>query len=426
MKNKMDIRTIPLDELNPSAYNPRKDLKPGDSEYEKLRRSVEEFGYVEPIIWNSRTGNIVGGHQRYKVLSDLGYEEIECVALDIDEQREKALNIALNKISGEFDIPLLTDLLHELSDSDFDVTLTGFDAAEMSELFGGDAADNVEEDDFDVDKAAEKIETPLSKRGDIWLLGKHRLMCGDSTSHDDVQKLMDGEKARFVFTDPPWNVDYGASAHHPKYQARQILNDKMSTDQFGAFLLSAFKCMASVSEPGCMTYVVMSAQEWGNLMPAMYETGYHWSSTIIWAKDQLVLSRKDYHTQYEPIWYGWLEGEVNAKRLCPLKDRKQSDFWQIPRPKVSAEHPTMKPISLVAQTLLNSSRTDDLVLDLFGGSGTTLIATEQTQRICRMLELDEKYVDVIVKRYISLVDSDADVFLLRDGSKKQYSEVFFE
>jgi len=414
----LDIQKIPVSKIKAAKYNPRKDLKPGDAEYEKLRRSIEEFGYVEPVIWNERTGNIVGGHQRFKVLVTMGYREIDCVVLDIDEQREKALNVALNKISGEFDIPLLSDLLRDLNDNGFDVSLTGFDAAEIDELFRGKASGNIREDDFDADKAAAEIETPVTQRGDIWMLGRHRLMCGDSTLLSDVQKLMDGKKARFVFTDPPWNVDYGSDARHPSWKPRQILNDRMSTEEFGVFLLRAFNCMREVSEAGCMTYVVMSAQEWGNVMNALREAGYHWSSTIIWAKDSLVLSRKDYHTQYEPIWYGWLEGT----RLCPLKDRKQSDLWEIPRPKVSVEHPTMKPVALVAKAMLNSSRVGDAALDLFGGSGTTLIAAEQTGRVCFMMELDEKYCDVIVKRYARQVGGDEAVFLLRGNDKVPFTE----
>jgi len=420
MTNKMNIQSVPVAKLKAAKYNPRKDLKPGDAEYEKLRRSIEEFGYVEPVIWNKRTGNIVGGHQRFKVLASLGYAEVECVVLDIDGQREKALNVALNKIGGEFDIPLLTDLLRGLSDDGFDVSLTGFEAAEMEDLFKDKTVSEVKEDDFDADKAAAEIETPISKPGDVWLLGRHRLMCGDSTSADDVKTLMDGSKARCTFTDPPWNVDYGSDKKHPSWKPRQILNDKMSTEQFGAFLLSAFQAMKDVSEPGCMIYVVMSAQEWGNIMNAMNQAGFHWSSTIIWKKDSLVLSRKDYHTQYEPIWYGWLDG----KRLCPLKDRKQSDVWDVPRPKVSVEHPTMKPVALVAKAITNSSCPDDVVLDLFGGSGTTLIAAEQTGRVCRMMELDPKYCDVIVKRYIELVGSNENIFLLRNDIKMLHSEVY--
>ena len=420
---KMNIQTVPAEQLKAAAYNPRKDLKPGDVEYEKLRRSIEEFGYVEPVIWNERTGNIVGGHQRFKVLTALGYTEIDCVVLDIDEQREKALNVALNKISGEFDIPLLTDLLRDLSDNGFDASLTGFDAAEMNELFSDKPSGKVKEDNFDVDKAVAEIETPISRRGDVWRLGRHRLMCGDSTSKADVQKLADGARARCIFTDPPWNVDYGADAKHPSWKARQILNDKMSTEQFGAFLFAAFETMRDISELGCMAYVVMSAQEWGNIMNAMRDAGFHWSSTIIWAKDSLVLSRKDYHTQYEPIWYGWLEGDAKAKRLYPLKDRKQSDLWQIPRPKVSLEHPTMKPVALVAKALINSSKASDMVLDLFGGSGTTLIAAEQTDRSCCMMELDSIYCDVIVRRYIEQAGTDENVYLLRNGLQSLYVEV---
>mgnify|MGYP000444915562 FL=1 len=413
----MEIQKIPAEKLKAAKYNPRKDLKPGDPEYEKLRRSFEEFGYVEPVIWNRRTGNIVGGHQRYKVLTALGYKEIDCIVVDLDEQREKALNVALNKISGEFDIPLLTDLLKGLNEDGFDVSLTGFDAAEIDELFRDKTAAGVKEDNFDAEKAAAEIETPVTQRGDIWLLGRHRLMCGDSASLPDVRLLMDGKKARFVFTDPPWNVDYGSDTRHPSWKPRQILNDRMSTEEFGAFLLRAFNCMREVSEAGCMTYVVMSAQEWGNVMNALREAGYHWSSTIIWKKDSLVLSRKDYHTQYEPIWYGWLEGT----RLCPLKDRKQSDVWEIPRPKVSEEHPTMKPVSLVAKAMLNSSHTKDLALDLFGGSGTTMIAAQQTGRVCFMMELDPKYCDVIAKRYVSQFGDNA-AFLLRGDEKIPYAE----
>jgi len=417
----MDIQKIPINQLKAARYNPRKDLKPGDAEYEKLRKSMEQFGYVEPVIWNKQTGNIVGGHQRYKILTEFGAKKIDCVVVDMDEQREKALNIALNKVSGDWDMPLLTDLLKDLGDNGFDVSLTGFEAAEIHELFGNDndGSKDVIEDEFDTDAALAEIETPISQRGDIWLLGKHRLMCGDSTSQDEVKVLMDGKKARQVFTDPPWNVDYGGSSHPSWKPGRQILNDKMSTEDFKDFMLKVFTTMSAVSEPGCMTYVVMSAQEWGSLMDAIREAGYHWSSTIIWKKDSLVLSRKDYHTQYEPIWYGWLEG---SSRICPLVDRKQSDVFDIPRPKRSEQHPTMKPIELVARTIVNSSHKGDLVLDLFGGSGTTILAAEQTERVCNMMELDEKYADVIVKRYIENTGSDTGVFLIRNGEKVSYQD----
>jgi len=415
------MRKISVGQINPAKYNPRKDLQPGDVEYEKLLRSVEEFGYVEPIIWNERTGNIVGGHQRFKVLTQIGYVEIDCVVVDLEQQREKALNIALNKISGEFDTPKLVELLRELQETGFDVEFTGFETAEMDKMYqayermiGGAVEDN-----FDAGAAVDAIDEPLTRPGDIWLLGKHRLMCGDSTDTGAVAKLMDRAKARLLFTDPPWNVDYGGR-EHPSWRRRHILNDKMTTEQFGEFLRSAFQAGASVCEPGAMVYVVMSAAMWGTLMTAMPDSGYHWSSTIIWVKDSQVLSRKDYHTRYEPIWYGWVQGE---KRLCPLQDRQQNDVWEIERPKKSAEHPTMKPVALVGRAINNSSHANDGVLDLFGGSGTTLIACEQAGRINYSMELDPKFCDVIVKRYIEFVKSDGGVFLLRDNQRLAYNEV---
>ncbi len=417
----MNIQKIEMSKLNPAPYNPRRHLKPGDVEYEKLKRSIEEFGYVEPVIFNQATGHIVGGHQRYYVLSDLGETALDCVVVDLDLQREKALNVALNKISGAWDDAKLAELLTDLSDSAFDVSLTGFDMAELDALFREKVDARVKDDNFDVNKAVAEIETPVSRRGDIWLLGDHRLMCGDSTSSVDVDALMDGQQARFIFTDPPWNVDYGADTKHPSWRPRTILNDHMSTDQFGAFLMAAFTQMKRVSVPGCMTYIVMSAQEWGNLMNALTELGYHWSSTIIWNKDRLVLSRKDYHTKYEPIWYGWQEG---AARMCPLKDRKQSDVWDFPRPSASPDHPTMKTVELVAKAILNSSHTGDVVLDLFGGSGTTLIASEQTGRVCHMMELDPKYCDVIAKRYAAAHGgNEAGIWLLRNGERRAYVEI---
>jgi len=414
----MQIESIEIERLKAAAYNPRKDLKPGDIEYDKLLRSVEEFGYVEPIIWNERTGNIVGGHQRFKVLKYLGYERIDCVVLNIDSAREKALNVALNKIGGEFDNLKLSGLLRDLIDDGFDSTLTGFDDDEQNQLFASLAREEgkIKEDDFDADKEAGQIVDPVSRPGDIWLLGKHHLLCGDSTDIGQVARLMDGTRVKLVFTDPPWNVDYGG-ATNPKYKDRKILNDNMSTDDFYKFLLAAFKAMSSVSEPGAMLYCVMSAQEWPTVHAALRDAGYHWSSTIIWYKDSFVLSRKDYMTQYEPIFYGWLSG---TSALCHLADRKQSDVWEIARPKRSPDHPTTKPIALAARAIENSSRPGDPVLDLFGGSGTTLMAAEQTGRTAFLSELDPRYADCIAERYTRFRESDEGVFLLRDGKKYSY------
>ncbi|MVB09480.1 DNA methylase [Caprobacter fermentans] len=418
----MQIQKVPAEKLNPAKYNPRRDLQPGDPEYEKLLRSVDEFGYVEPIIWNRRTGNIVGGHQRFKVLRQLGFDEIDCVVVDMDEAREKALNIALNKISGDWDTAKLAEVFKDIEQYGISLDITGFEAPEIDKLYQKLNREDgkIVEDDFDSEAEAAKITEPVTRPGDVWLLGRHRLMCGDSTDPDAVARLLSGKKARMVFTDPPWNVDYGGDAKHPSWKPRQILNDKMTEEQFYAFLLSAFKAMAFTCEPGAMVYMVMSAQEWGTAMSTMKETGFHWSSTIIWAKDSLVLSRKDYHTQYEPIWYGWLDGE---KRLCPLQDRQQSDLWQIPRPKKSEEHPTMNPIALAGRAITNSSHTGDMTLDLFGDSGTTLLAAEQSDRVNCSMELDQKYCDVIVKRYIEFRESDEGVFLLRGGEKLAHNEI---
>jgi DNA modification methylase len=419
----MQVEKIPVERLNPAAYNPRKDLRPGDPEYEKLRQSIEEFGYVEPIVWNERTGNIVGGHQRFKVLQQLGYEEIDCVVVDMDELREQALNVALNKISGAWDKPKLAEILQRLEERGFNVDLTGYTQMDTAKLYKEiqRSRGNLDEDNFDAKAEAEAIETPVSQPGDIWQIGRHRLLCGDSTDPKQVAKLMAGAKAKMVFTDPPWNVAYGES-NHPTWKQRTIKNDNMSTEDFYAFLLSAFKCMAGVSEPGCVVYICMSAQEWPNCHRALNESGYHWSSTIIWAKDRFVLSRKDYNTQYEPLYYGWLSG---APRLCPVGDDKQSDLWQFDRPGQSPLHPTTKPVALAGKAIMNSSHPGDLVLDLFGGSGTTLIACEQADRVCYMSEAEAKYCDVICRRLALHWNADEDIFLLRDGKKVSYREVAY-
>jgi len=258
--------------------------------------------------------------------------------------------------------------------------------------------EEVEEDGFEFDEENTTTDIVL---GDLIEIGEHRLLCGDSTSDDDLKKLMKDERADMVFTDPPWNVNYGATKH-PSWKQRTIENDHMSTDDFKDFMMGSFAMMNAYSKDGCPTYIVMSAQEWGNLMLCLLENDYHWSSTIIWAKDSLVLSRKDYHTQYEPIWYGWKNG---APRLTPLKDRKQSDLWQFNRPKVSELHPTTKPIELCAQAIKNSSKKGDILLEQFLGSGSTMVASHQLNRKCYGLELDPKYCQVIVDRMLNIDDS---------------------
>ena len=394
----MKIEKTNINNLISPDWNPRQ-ITP--EELEKLETSLNEFGYIEPIIVNDVNMHIVGGNQRAKALKTLGYDEVDVVYVHIEDiNKEKACNVALNKISGDWDADKLQVVLEEIELSPIDVSLTGFDEIELTEMeiYEEPKIEDVVEDDYEID---ENIETDI-QQGDLFKLGNHYLLCGDSTLKNDVETLISAsgkkESMDMVFTDPPWNVNYrNVEQDNPMgYKTRTIINDYMETDEFKDFMNKVFKNMANASKEGCVTYVVMSAQEWGNLMLTLKENGYHWSSTIIWKKDRLVLSRKDYHTQYEPIFYGWKEG---APRLHPLKDRKQSDVWDIERPHVSEEHPTMKPIELVSRAILNSSNMGDKILDLFGGSGSTLIACEQTNRINYSMELDPNYCQVIINRW---------------------------
>ena len=277
MKQDMIIRKVPVTDINPAEYNPRKDLKPGDPAYEKLKRSMTEFGYVEPIIWNEETGNIVGGHQRYKVLVAEGHTEVECVIVKMNAEREKALNVALNKVTGDWEFEALADLIKDLEAQDFDVTLTGFDAAEIEDLFSRVHDKDAKDDDYDVNKALE--EAAFVKPGDVWLLGRHRLLCGDATKPEDVEKLMDGKKANLVLTDPPYNVDFESAS------GLKIQNDKQDNDTFYSFLLAAFKNMADHTAPGGSIYVFHADTEGLNFRKAFIEAGFHLSGVCIWKKN---------------------------------------------------------------------------------------------------------------------------------------------
>nr|DAF07663.1 MAG TPA: adenine specific DNA methyltransferase [Bacteriophage sp.] len=406
----MKIEKIKIEKLNPAEYNPRKDLKPGDPEYEKLKNSILTFGYVEPVLWNKRTGNIIGGHQRYKVLVELGEKEIDCVVVDMDSENEKALNIALNKVSGDWDKDKLMLLIEDLQGVDFDVSLTGFDSAELDDLFKDSLKDNIKEDDFDVEEELKK--PAISKLGDLWLLGEHRLICGDSTNPKTYEDLMDGKLANLTITDPPYNVNYEGTAG-------KIKNDNMGNQAFYDFLLASFQGMETVMAKDASIYVFHADTEGLNFRKAFSDAGFYLSGTCIWKKQSLVLGRSPYQWQHEPVLFGWKKkGKHNW-----YSDRKQTTIWEFEKPKKNKDHPTMKPVALVAYPILNSSLTNCIVLDPFGGSGSTLIACEQTDRICHMIELDEKYTDVIVKRYIEQVGNSDGVFLLRNGVEYSYKDV---
>jgi len=406
----MQMEKIKIDKLNPAEYNPRKDLKPGDSVYEKLKQSIQTFGYVEPVLWNKRTGNIIGGHQRYKVLVELGQTEIDCVVVDMDLENEKALNIALNKVSGDWDNDKLILLISDLQGSDFDVSLTGFDAFELDDLFKDSLKDNIKDDNFDVDEELKK--PAVSKLGDLWILGKHRLVCGDSTKAETYKELMDGKQANLTVTDPPYNVNYEGNAG-------KIKNDNMGNEAFYDFLLSAFKNAESVMAKDASIYVFHADTEGLNFRKAFSDAGFYLSGTCIWKKQSLVLGRSPYQWQHEPVLFGWKKsGKHNW-----YSDRKQTTIWEFEKPKKNKDHPTMKPVALVAYPILNSSLTNCIVLDPFGGSGSTLIACEQTDRICHTIELDEKYCDVIVNRYIEQVGNTDGVILFRDGIEHKYKDL---
>ena len=406
----MNIEKKNVKDLLPADYNPRKDLQPGDPEYEKLKRSIEQFGYVEPVIWNKQTGRVVGGHQRLKVLIDSGITEVDVVVVDMNTEKEKALNIALNKISGEWDTDKLALVIADLQGADFDVSLTGFDPEELDDLFRDDVKGGVKEDDFDVE--AELRKPVFSKAGDLWMLGEHRLLCGDSTKPETYELLMNGKKAQLVVTDPPYNVDY-------KGTAGKIKNDKMAEDQFEQFLLAAYSQMYESMTDDASIYVFHSDSHGLAFRKAFEEAGFYLSGCCIWKKQSLVLGRSPYQWQHEPVLFGW---KKKGKHQW-YTGRKESTIWEFDKPKKNADHPTMKPVALVAYPIMNSTMTGCLVLDPFGGSGSTLIACEQTGRICYTVELDEKFCDVIVKRYIDQVGSAEGVTVLRDGLTYRFDEI---
>jgi DNA modification methylase len=410
----MLVKTLPITALAPADYNPRKNLKPGDKEYDKLKRSLTEFGYVEPVIYNETTGRVVGGHQRLKVLADLGYTDVDCVVVELDATREKALNIALNKISGEWDETKLALLIADLDASDFDVELTGFDDADIQAMIGSLDDTDVADDEFELTAALEAA--AFVKRGDIWSMGRHRLMCGDATNADDVEALMDGTRANLILTDPPYNVGFESAS------GLSIKNDKMGGGAFYDFLLSAFTAMSGVLDKGGSAYVFHADTEGLNFRRAFIEAGFKLSGCCIWVKDSLVLGRSPYQWQHEPVLYGWKPGGKHKW----FADRKQTTIWNFAKPRKNSDHPTSKPLDLLAYPIKNSTQANAVVLDTFAGSGSTLMACEATDRICFSMELDEKYASVILRRYAEATGDTAGITCLRDGTEYSYLDLVKE
>ncbi|MFA5143277.1 MAG: DNA modification methylase [Candidatus Omnitrophota bacterium] len=406
----MNIRKVRIDQINPAAYNPRLDLKPGDPEYEKLKKSIKTFGYVEPLVWNSRTGNLVGGHQRLKVLTEQGDKEVDVSVVDLDPEKEKALNLALNKIRGDWDIEKLGELLDELGKSpDFDVTLTGFDIPEISEIL--DQLEEAKEDDFDFESALKDEEKATTKPGDIIGLGEHRILCGDASKLEDLAKLLGNEIVGLIHTDPPYNVDYygGARPHdkaRPKNskQWRRIYNDNMSQEDYEKWLKTIITNASKYLALGAAVYIWNGSRQFGPMYDMLTELNFHIGCVITWAKERFAIGYGDYNQQTEFCLYGWKEKAGAHKWYGP---NNESTLWQIKRDSTAGYiHPTQKPVALAHRAIRNSSKRGDIVLDLFLGSGTTLMAAESLKRRCFGTEISRAYCDGIIKRYVKFAGKD--------------------
>lgn len=386
------VLAVPIDDLHEDPANARV-----DHDVERIASSLRQYGQRKPIVVNRlQGGKIEAGNGTFRAAKSLGWSHIAVLYVEDDPATAAGYGIADNRV-GEFS-RWDADVLKELTGSVGDL-FTGFESAELDELFSVSAETPPAGNDpgADPDRADELLAKWNVKEGQVWLLGAHRLMCGDSTIRTVVRRLMENERAQMIWSDPPWNVNYGAvqKGNAQGYKVRTINNDNLGPN-FEYFVEKFTGLMMEFSKPGAPIYLVMGAQEWPLIDRWLRTSGFHWSSTIIWAKDQLVLSRKDYHTQYEPMWYGW---NGDAARLQSVKDRKQSDVWVIDRPKKSEEHPTMKPLELVERSLKNSSQPGAVILDLFAGSGTTLIACERLGRVCRTMDNDPKYVSVALERW---------------------------
>jgi DNA modification methylase len=390
----LTVEEVPIDLLRPDSANPRR-ISP--DELDSLERSLRQFGFVQPVL-AQKDGTVIGGHQRLVAARRLGMATVPVTYLDLSIEQARLLNLALNKISGSWDDQLLARLLADLGTSPIvDLSLSGFGEDEIHDLLRSLETREKKErvEDFDLDSALEDAtRTPRSKPGDLWRLGDHRLLCGDATVPEDVERLLGGTKAAMAFTDPPYNVSLGDHGGQQRdSRKRRIANDSMDAISWEIFVRAWSRTLLS-SVDGAI-YVCMSSKEMPLVSRVLAEEGGHWSDTIIWRKDRFVLGRADYQRAYEPIWFGWREGA--SHHWCG--DRDQDDVWEIDRPSDAPLHPTMKPLPLMERAIANSCVSGDLVLDLFGGSGSTLIACERTGRRCAALELDPRYADVTLARW---------------------------
>ena len=404
------MKLVPISKLVPYANNARTH---SPEQINKLRGSLREFGFVSPVIIDKDYG-ILAGHGRVMAARAEGMENVPCVFVDhLTEAQKKAYILADNRfaLDAGWDEEMLRVEMEALQDMDFDVSLTGFDEAEIADLLSLDDAE-AQEDDFDEDAALQA--EPFVKTGDLWLLGKHRLLCADSTKPEYVKLLMDGKKANVCITDPPYACNYTGGT------GMKIMNDNLKGEEFYQFLLSAFKNAYENLADGAAIYIFHSDAEKVNFYNAVVAAGFHYSTTCIWVKQSLVLGRFDYQMRHEPVIYAFKD-TVKHKFYG---DRKQTTVWEFDRPSKSKLHPTTKPLPLVAYPMKNSSLVNSIVLDLFGGSGSTLMAAEQMDRVAYLMELDPVYASAIVRRFVAYRGNTEDVYIIRDGQKLPCSEVY--
>lgn len=382
----------------------------------RLRSSLREFGFINPVIVDRDYG-IIAGHGRVLAAKEENITEVPCVFVDyLTEAQKKAYILADNRMALDagWDEELLRIEIESLQGADFDVSLTGFGEDEIADLFASEEEKAAKDDDFDLSAALEKA--AFVERGDIWTVGRHRLMCGDATSAEDVAKLMDGKKANLIVTDPPYGVSFKSS------DGLTIQNDSMKDEDFYTFLLSAFQCTAEHLESGGSAYVFHADTEGLNFRKAFIDAGFHLAGVCIWVKNSLVLGRSDYQWQHEPVLFGWKKGGKHSW----YSDRSQTTIWNYDKPKRNKNHPTSKPLDLLGYPICNSSRENAVVVDTFGGSGSTLMACEQLNRICCMMELDEKYASVILRRYVEDTGDAENVFVTRGGEQIPYTDLVKE
>lgn len=410
MSNELNYYLADVEELIPYARNARTH---SSAQITQIAASIKEFGFLAPVVI-AEDNTILCGHGRFYAAQKLGLKKIPCVKEShLTEAQKRAYIIADNKLSinAGWDDELLAVELSDLQGEGIDLSITGFDEKELADLFDDKSKSDVEDDGYDLSAALEKA--AFVQRGDIWTVGRHRLMCGDATSADDVAALMGGKRANLLLTDPPYGVSFKSSS------GLTIQNDSIKDEDFYCFLKSAFSAAVDCLEKGAAAYIFHADTEGLNFRRAFVDAGFHLAGCCIWVKDSLVLGRSDYQWQHEPVLYGFLQ---NGKHSW-YSDRKQTTIWNFAKPKKNANHPTSKPLDLLSYPIQNSSQENAIVLDTFGGSGSTLMACELTNRICYTMELDEKYASVILRRYVDDTGRSDDVFVERAGERIPYASL---